>query len=201
MVWNRPVDYSDISRHLSERCVRTLSRDGFLMAAVKTSEALIGQQRQALNLLLLEDNPYDVRQFMSVVRPEDAAVTVVDNGAEALDRVFHRGRFQNYPAFDLVVADLNVPLLNGHEVLNVIKSNSSTRHIPVIVWTVSENPSDVRKAFELGCCAYLIKPTDIDESEALLRALKEFWLRSSRYPVMLNRAHGGAAVRKLPLSA
>ncbi len=163
---------------------------------------MMQRQPRIMNLLLLEDNPLVVWQFTSVVRPEDAAVTVVENGAEALDRIFRRGKFKNSPAFDLVVADLNVPLLNGHEVLNVIKGNSLTCHIPVIVWTVSEDPRDVRKAFDLGCCAYMIKPTDIGETEALLRAFKEFWLRRTRYPMTLNRANAAnPAGLDLPLSA
>lgn len=163
---------------------------------------MMQRQPPTLNLLLLEDNPHDVWQFTSVVRPEDAAVTVVENGAEALDRIFRRGKFQHSPAFDLVVVDLNVPLLNGHEVLNVVKGNSSTCHIPVIVWTVSEDPRDVRKAFDLGCCAYMIKPVNISETEALLGAFKEFWLRRTRYPVMLNRASAAnPAGHDLPLSA
>src|SRR5437660_79954 len=101
-------------------------------------------------------------------------------GAEALDRIFRRGRFQNAPPFDLVVADLNVPLLNGHDVLAVIKGNSTTRHIPVIVWTASEDPRDVRKAFDVGCCAYMIKPPGLVEAEDLLNTFAEFWLRRTR---------------------
>lgn len=160
------------------------------------------QRYPPLNLLLLEDNPHDVWQFTLFIRPEDAAVTVVENGAEALDRIFRRGKFQNSPLFDLVVADLNVPLLNGHEVLNVIKGNSVTRHIPVIVWTISDNPRDVHRAFDLGCCAYMIKPVDINETSAQLEAFKEFWLRRTRYPMALNRpGRENSSDQDMPLSA
>lgn len=143
--------------------------------------------QRTLNLLLLEDNPHDVKHFTAIVGRQDTTIVVASNGGEALDRIFRRGKFQREPSFDLVVLDLNVPLLNGHEVLSVIKGNSETRHIPAIVWTVSEDPRDIRRAFDLGCCAYMIKPTDLGDTENLLRAFAEFWLCRTRYPVMLNR--------------
>lgn len=134
------------------------------------------RQNSTIQLLLVEDNPLDARQFKTSVCGNRVVVTVAENGPAALARVFRRGEYANSPVFDLVVADLNVPLLDGHGVLNVIKSSCETRHIPVIVWTGSENPSDLRKAFELGCCAYMIKPMDLDECNALLCSFADFWL-------------------------
>ena len=80
------------------------------------------------------------------------------NGADALDRIFRRGRYRDDALPDLIVMDLNIPLVTGHEVLNVIRSNSSTRHIPVIVWSGSVNPSDSARLTMLGHAPTLLKP-------------------------------------------
>jgi CheY-like chemotaxis protein len=135
---------------------------------------------RAIHVLLLEDNPHDVERFLKVMR-ECAQVSVASDGAEALDRVFRRGRFSREPAPDIIVIDLNVPLLNGHEVINVLKSNSQTRHIIVVVWTASDNHDDIHKALSLGACAYMLKKSDIDEYDFRLKAFADFWLRSAEY--------------------
>ena len=137
-------------------------------------------RNKGINVLLLEDNPRDVERFLAAIQ-NHAHVAVAGDGAEALDRVFQRGRFATEPLPDIIVIDLNVPLLNGHEVIDVLKSNSHTRHIIVIVWTSSENPDDVRKALSLGACAYMLKKTDIDEYNFRLKALVDFWLRAVEY--------------------
>jgi CheY-like chemotaxis protein len=133
-----------------------------------------------VRILLIEDTPEDVHHFTALVGKK-ATVFVAETGAEALDRLFRRGRFHADPSPDLVVIDLNVPLLTGHEVLNVIRANSETRHLPVIVYSVSDNPSDIVKAYELGACAYMVKPMDLSHTESQLNAFSEFWLTNVRY--------------------
>jgi len=133
-----------------------------------------------VDILLLEDAPGDVQLFASFVRG-NVSISVAKDGAEALDHVFRRGRFKSLPTPDLVVVDLNVPLLDGHEVLNVIKSNSSTRHLPVVVWSGSDNRDDIDRAYELGCCAYVLKTANLAEMEANLAAFTSFWVRTVRY--------------------
>jgi CheY-like chemotaxis protein len=130
----------------------------------------------------VEDNPGDVKQFTTFVSG-DFRVSVAESGAEALDRLFRRGKFKAEPMPDIVVLDLNLPILNGHDVLNVIRGNSKTFHVPVVVWSGSARKEDILKAYELGCCAYMPKASQLDETESLLNAFSEFWLRKIRYPV------------------
>jgi len=137
--------------------------------------------RQKIEILLVEDNPEDAAEFTRLVEG-NYNVTTATNGAEALDRLFRRGKFKALPFPDLVVIDLNIPLLNGHEVLNVIRANSETRHLPVIVYSVSQNPADIRKAYQLGACAYMLKPSDLEETESRLNAFANFWLHNVEYP-------------------
>ena len=138
-----------------------------------------------MKILLVEDNPADVALFQQVVA-DAANIDVARNGAEALDRVFRRGKFHSEPVPDLIVLDLNTPLLNGHEVLNVLKANSQTKSAPVVIWSGSDNPEDVRRAFELGCSAYMIKAISLEHTEARLKAFTTFWVENAAYPTILN---------------
>lgn len=129
---------------------------------------------------MVEDTPEDVHQFTTIVG-DKAVISVAATGAEALDRLFRRGKFHSDPYPDLVIVDLNVPLLNGHEVLNVIRANSETRHLPVVVYSVSDNPADIHRAYEFGACAYMVKAMDLAQTEAQLNAFSQFWLENVRY--------------------
>jgi CheY-like chemotaxis protein len=143
-----------------------------------------------VNILLLEDASGDVQLFKTFVQGENVRITVARNGAEALDRVFRRGRFKSTPVPNILVCDLNVPLLNGHEVVLAVKANSQTRRIPVVVWTSSDNPDDVDRAYEMGCCAYMVKTADIGELQAQLGAFCDFWLSRVRYPTYIVGSAG-----------
>jgi len=134
-----------------------------------------------VEILLVEDNPGDVYLFRKSMVGE-LHVTVAQNGAEALDRLFQRGRFEKHNRPDIVVVDLNIPLLNGHEVLNAIKSNSGLRSIPVVVLSGSGRPADVQKAYELGASAYIVKRSELSESEAMLSSFVKFWIGVVAYP-------------------
>ena len=136
-------------------------------------------------ILLVEDNVADVKLFRDLISgPYE--VTVADNGAEALDRLFQRGRFSGSGRPYLVVLDLNIPLVNGHEVLNAIKSNSRLRSIPVIIFSASMNEKDIEKAYEFGASAYLVKPSDLAEMEGTLFSFVDFWIKRVVYPGMVR---------------
>ena len=138
-----------------------------------------------VEILLVEDNPGDVRLFEEgLTGPYHVAVA--RDGVEALDRLFQRGKFLNTPRPDIVVLDLNIPLINGHEVLNAIKSNSRLRSIPAIVFSVSSNREDVEKAYDFGASAYLVKQTDLAEVEKTLAAFVDFWIKRVAYPALLE---------------
>jgi CheY-like chemotaxis protein len=141
-----------------------------------------------VEILLVEDNPADVQLFRSLLSGPHH-ITVAINGAEALDRLFQRGQFKDSQRPDLVVLDLNLPLLNGHEVLNAIKANSRLRSIPAIIFSVSDNPEDIQRAYDFGASAYIIKPSELRKMERLLSGFVEFWIRRVAYP-------GGARAKR-----
>lgn len=177
------IAYRGTDFFLSSGCAtQSLPRDA-VHAGVGPLEATIsnaGRPFTPVRVLLVEDNPWDVDFFKDYVG-DRASVRVAVSGAEAFDRIFRRGRFASEPLPQLIVLDLNIPLLTGHELLNAVKAHSTTCHIPVVIWSVSENPADVRKAYELGACAYLLKVSSVPDMEATLRAFAEFWLHAVRY--------------------
>ena len=143
------------------------------------------EEDQRVEILLVEDNPADVRLFKRGMSGP-YHITVAESGAEAVDRLFQRGKFSGEPRPSLVVLDLNLPLLNGHEVLNVMKANSKLRSIPAIVFSVSAEPDDVEKAYDFGASAYLVKPTNLDDAEKTLSAFVGFWIERVVYPGLMQ---------------
>jgi CheY-like chemotaxis protein len=136
---------------------------------------------RSLEILLLETNPSDIGLFRSAL-PTGHHVTVVENGARALDLLFQRGQYANSPRPDLVVLDLNISTLNGDEVLKVTKSNRLLHSIPVVVCSESSEPESVQRAYDLGASAYLVKPTELEELESMLACFVTFWLEYVTYP-------------------
>ena len=134
-----------------------------------------------LRLLLVEDNSWDADLFVECLR-DRVSITVASNGGEAFDRIFRRGLFASEPLPHLIVVDLNISILNGHELLNAVREHSATRHIPIIVWSGSRNPVDIRRAYDFGACAYLVKRSSLPDMENALRAFADFWLRDAAIP-------------------
>jgi CheY-like chemotaxis protein len=137
-----------------------------------------------VHLLLIEDNPSDVRLFQeaSADMNTDYKLHVASNGAQALDILFQRGKYKDLPRPDLIVLDLNLPILSGHEVLNAIKAHHELSLIPVIVFSVAQEPSEIRKAYDLGASCYVIKPKEYDEFERVFGCFSDFWLKRVSFP-------------------
>ena len=117
-----------------------------------------------MEILLVEDNPGDVRLVAEALK--DTKVTghlsVVPDGIAALDFLHRRGPHVRAPRPDLILLDLNLPRMSGHDLLKAIKEDPALRQIPVCVLTSSQADSDLLKAYDLHANAYLTKPADID---------------------------------------
>ena len=142
------------------------------------------------HILLVEDNPGDIllvkESFRGIATPYQ--LSIAKDGQQALD--FMASTLTN-PAFskpDLILMDLNLPKIGGHEVLAQLKSQVEFRHIPVVILSTSEAPADIAKSYALAANCYLCKPADLDEFFYLMRTLLEFWLKLARY------THGEAAI-------
>jgi CheY-like chemotaxis protein len=130
------------------------------------------------HILLVEDNEGDI--ILTIEAFEECRVkteiSVAKNGQEALDFLFQRGAFTDAKRPDLVLLDINIPLFNGLEVLQQIKSDPHLKKIPVIMLTTSSNQRDIDKAYENHCNSYVKKPLEISEFLSTILKIEEFWL-------------------------
>lgn len=139
---------------------------------------------KALHILLVEDNPGDVRLVREALRDSDTPLelNVVNDGEQAIQFLSRGGSFRSAPRPDLVLLDLNLPKKSGHEVLAEIKTSDEWRSIPVLVYTSSDADADVNGAYDLHANCYVRKPSNLDEVVQVLRCIEMFWLRRTRLP-------------------
>lgn len=137
-----------------------------------------------IEILLVEDNPGDVRLTQEVLREGRIhnVLNVVNDGVEALEFLHRRGAYADMRPQDLILLDLNLPKMNGREVLAEIKQHPELRKIPVIVLTTSSAETDVLSAYELHANCYITKPVDLDQFVNVVRSIEDFWLAIVRLP-------------------
>lgn len=140
---------------------------------------------QPVRVLLVEDSPGDVRLTMEAFRTTKAGVNVnvATNGVDALAFLRKQGDYFNAPRPDLILLDLKLPTMGGHEVLASIKDDDSLRTIPTVILTAVEEPADVVASYQLQANAYLVKPVQWEAFESLVRSIHDFWLTRVQLPV------------------
>jgi two-component system, chemotaxis family, response regulator Rcp1 len=137
-----------------------------------------------LQLLLVEDSPGDVRLTLEAFRWANPSVKlhVATDGAEAVAFLWHQGKHHSAPRPDLILLDLNLPKMDGRAVLALIKEDSALKTIPTVVLTTSAANEDVVKSYQLQANCYLTKPLELNEFEALVESINDFWLKKARLP-------------------
>jgi CheY-like chemotaxis protein len=138
-----------------------------------------------ISILLVEDNPGDVRLTKEVLKEGqiiDRLYTVKD-GVEALAFLRQQGKYATAPAPDLILLDLNLPRMNGREVLAEIKSDPKLRRTPVIVLTSSDAESDIHETYSLHANCYITKPVDLDQFIQVVKSIEAFWLGLVNLPL------------------
>jgi two-component system, chemotaxis family, response regulator Rcp1 len=139
--------------------------------------------RKRLEILVVDDNPSDVHLLTEAFQElnADLKLSVARDGAEAL-KLIQRGTTTDTWRPDLILLDLNLPKITGHEVLARLKNDPATRNIPVIVFTSSRAETDVKRAYDAHANAYVKKPTSLDGLMAAMRGLKVFWMETAQLP-------------------
>lgn len=138
-----------------------------------------------IEILLVEDNEADlVLTKRALQRSAKVAnrIGVARDGAEAIDYVFRRGEFASAPMPDLVILDLNLPKFSGFEVLEAIRKDPATSHLPVIIMTGSDAETDIAKAYALHASCYLTKPVKLENFLKNVASLVDFWLTTVQLP-------------------
>ncbi len=136
-----------------------------------------------IDVLLVEDDPGDVLLTKRALGDERVFrdLDVAADGEEALAHLRREGRHAGCSRPHLILLDLDLPRLGGHETLAEIKADPSLRTIPVVVLTSSDAPEDVRRAYDLQAAAFVKKPVDLDDFTRLVHSIRDFWLQSVRY--------------------
>jgi CheY-like chemotaxis protein len=137
-----------------------------------------------LEVLLVEDSPGDVRLTKEAFRDANSSIHlhVAADGVEAMAFLRHEGNHAHVPRPDLIVLDLNLPKMDGREVLAHIKEDASLKLIPTVILTTSDAEADIVKSYELQANCYLSKPVQLDAFEALVKSINDFWLTKVKLP-------------------
>jgi CheY-like chemotaxis protein len=141
-------------------------------------------ESDSVSLLLVEDNPGDVRLVKEAFKSVDVTATfhTVTDGDAALEFLRDWRATDTGPDLDLVLLDLNLPGTSGFEVLETIRDDPNLPSLPVLVLTSSAATEDVARSYQLCANAYLTKPTDPEEFAALGRAVEAFWIDEATLP-------------------
>ena len=132
---------------------------------------------QAIHLLLVEDDDAHAMIVERCLRGSGGRATMdrVHDGVEAVAYVRRHGEFQNRRRPDLILLDLELTRMHGHEVLRMLKADDDLKMIPVVVLTTSDAEQDRRKAYGLHANGYLVKPTDLGQFRQMIGAVTSYW--------------------------
>lgn len=137
-----------------------------------------------MQVLLVEDSPGDVRLTREAFQDVNPSVHlhVASDGVEAMAFLRHEGTHINAPRPDLILLDLNLPRMDGREVLAHIKGDDGLKTIPTVVLTTSDAETDIATSYQLHANCYLTKPAQFDEFSDLVRCVNDFWLTRAKLP-------------------
>jgi CheY-like chemotaxis protein len=143
-------------------------------------------------LLIIEDSDEDFEALFRMIKnaPIQCQVYRCQDGDEALDFLFHQGQYTDpttAPVPSLILLDLNLPGLDGQDVLSQIKQDETLKHIPVIVLSTSNNPRDIRACYQAGVNSYLIKPINMVKFKRNMEVFMEYWFDTIALPDSLEQ--------------
>ncbi|MXY19874.1 MAG: response regulator [Dehalococcoidia bacterium] len=137
-----------------------------------------------VQILLVEDNPADARLTQEAIRDTEFRyqLHLAEDGEEAMEFLYQEGEFADVPRPDLILLDLNLPGMDGREVLAEIKSDENLGSIPVVVLTTSTAQQDLLYSYGLRANSYVNKPIDRDRFNDMIKSVMEYWINISTLP-------------------
>jgi CheY-like chemotaxis protein len=144
-----------------------------------------------LHILVIEDNPGDVRLIEEALKEGAIShhVSRASDGIEALRILRSETMHGQRTVPDLILLDLNLPGMDGRELLREIKATPYLKRVPVVVLSSSKADEDILRTYELNANAYVTKPVQVDDFIRTIRSLEEFWTTVARLPTRLESAH------------
>lgn len=142
------------------------------------------EQQIGVEVLLVEDDPGDVLMTREAFAEHKVAnqLSVVSDGVSAMEFLRREGAYAQAPRPDLILLDLNLPRMDGREVLGLVKEDPVLKHIPVVVLTTSEAEEDVLRSYALHANAYVTKPVDFERFIDVVQQIDEFFVSVVRLP-------------------
>jgi CheY-like chemotaxis protein len=143
---------------------------------------------EPIHILLVEDNEGDI--FLTTEALHESKITnrlsIVRDGWEAMQFLEKKGGYAHERTPDLILLDVNLPKMNGHEVLVAIKSNESVKHIPVIMLTTSSSEKDIFLSYKNFVNCYITKPIDAGDFIRVVASIENFWISIVKLPKVLS---------------
>ena len=144
---------------------------------------------EAMDVLLIEDSPGDVRLTCEAFRDANKSVQVhvAPDGPEAMAFLRRKGMYANAPRPKLILLDLNLPQMNGHDVLARVKGDEVLKSIPTVIMTTADWDMDIFKSYQLQANCYVQKPKHFEAFQSLVRSINNFWLTDNSAPVLMAK--------------
>ena len=138
-------------------------------------------------ILLAEDDPADQMILRRALRSSsvESELFIVGDGAQALDYLNHRGKFTDAaesPRPDLLIVNLNMPKVDGREVIRTLRADERFKMLPIVALTTSDDECDIRECYALGVNSYVVKPSSMDELRQAVEALQQYWFGLVQLP-------------------
>ena len=148
----------------------------------------LGEDDMPIEVLLVEDSPGDVRLTQEAFREANSAIRLhlAIDGVEAMAFLRQQGSNVHSPRPDLILLDLNLPRMDGREVLAHIKDDESLKLIPTVILTTSDSEADIVKSYQLQANCYLTKPVQLNSFETLVKSINDFWLTKVKLPQQIQ---------------
>jgi len=139
-----------------------------------------------IEILLVEDNPGDVRLTQEALQESKVINTLhtAADGVQALEFLKQEGKFADAVRPDIILLDLNLPRMDGRELLAIIKSDPEFRRIPVVILTTSKAEEDIIETYDLHANCFITKPVDLDQFFVVIQSIEEFWFSIVKLPAI-----------------
>ncbi len=136
-----------------------------------------------VEILLIEDNPVDVRMTREAFEEYRIAnhFHAVSDGQSGMDFLYRRGKYKDAPRPDLIILDLNLPKKHGSEILNEVKADPKLCSIPIVILTTSSLDSEITRSYCHSASAFITKPIEFDDFGAMMKSIGDFWLAFVKY--------------------
>ncbi len=144
----------------------------------------MGKPAEPIHILIVEDNPGDARLAVEALAEGKVSnkISIVQDGVEAISFLRRENGYSDAPRPDLILLDLNLPKMNGKDVLAIIKEDSKLKRIPVVILTTSDADQDIFATYDLHANCYITKPVDFNQFINVIQSIEDFWLSIVKLP-------------------